>query len=282
MFGGEHKQTDIAQSAIFTTGSMRASRFYPAVIFTFLVMYGDYSLDLSSKIRISSSYIFSPFTQFEYLAKDSFNSFNSYFSSQKKLSEEIIILKDQIINLENQNLVLQNTKTSLNELEELFDLSESFQKREIFLGKITDFKKFPKELVSVEIRKKNITKDMVAFNTFGLIGVIDELLNNSIKIIPLHAASIKIPARNSRTQENLIILGTGEPKTFQIEEFKKNGDIKEGDEIISSGLGGRFPEGFLLGRVTNIKENDQSSFLIVTVKNTFDFSFGSTILFTTP
>jgi rod shape-determining protein MreC len=282
MFGGEHKQTDIAQTAIFTTGSMRASRFYPAVIFTLLIMYGDYSFDLSSKIRLSSSYIFSPFAQFEYLAKDSFNSFDSYFSSQKKLSEEIIALKNQIRNLENQNLVLQNIKTSLNELEELFNLSKSFQKREIFLGKITDFKKFPKELISVEIRTNNITKDMIAFNAFGLIGVIDELLTNSIKILPLHDASLKIPAKNSRTLENLIIVGSGEPKIFQIEEFKKNGDIKEGDEIISSGLGGRFPEGFLLGRVAMIKENDQSNFLLVTVKNTYDFSFGSTILFTKP
>ena len=282
MFGGEHKQTDIAQSAIFTTGSRRASRFYPAILFSFLIMYGDYSFDLSSKIRIISSYIFSPFTQIEYLAKDSFNSFDSYFSSQKKLSEEIDLLRNQIRDLENQNLALQNTKTSLNELEELFDLSKSFQERKIVLGKITDFKKFPKEIVSVETRSNNITKDMIAFNAFGLIGVIDELLNNSIKIIPLHNVSIKIPAKNSRTLENIIIVGTGTPKTFQIEEFKKNGDIKKGDEIISSGLGGRFPEGFLLGRVTEIKENDQSNFLQITVENTFDFSFGSTILFTKP
>ena len=282
MFGGEHKQTDIAQTAIFTTGSMRASRFYPAIIFTFLIMYGDYSFDLSSKIRFVSSYLFSPFTQIEYLAKDSFNSFDSYFSSQKKLSEEINALRNQIRDLENQNLALKNIKSSLNELEELFDLSKSFQEREIFLGKITDYKKFPKELVLVETRTNKISKDMIAFNVFGLIGVIDELLNNSIKITPLHDASIKVPAKNSRTLENIIIVGTGKPKTFQIEEFKKNGDIKKGDEIISSGLGDRFPEGFLLGRVTEIKENDQSNFLLVKVENTFDFSFGSTILFTEP
>ncbi len=282
MFGGEHKQTDIAQSAIFTTGSMRASRFYPAILFSLLIMYGDYSYDLSSKIRIVSSYIFSPFTQLEYLAKDSFNSFDTYFSSQKKLSEEIITLKNRIRDLENQNLVLQNTKTSLNELEELFDLSKSFQEKKIFLGKITEIKKFPKELISVETRSNNISKDMIAFNAFGLIGVIDELLNNSVKIIPLHDVSIKVPAKNSRTLENIILVGTGKSKTFQIEEFKKNGDISKGDEIISSGLGGRFPKGFLLGRVTNIKENDQSNFLLVTVENTFDFSFGSSILFTKP
>ena len=36
---------------------------------------------------------------------------------------------------------------------------------------------------------------MIAFNAFGLIGVIDELLNNSIKIIPLHNVSIKFLQR---------------------------------------------------------------------------------------
>ena len=61
MFGGEHKQTDIAQSAIFTTGSMRASRLYPTIFLTLLILYGDYSFDMSSKIRVFSSYIFSPF-----------------------------------------------------------------------------------------------------------------------------------------------------------------------------------------------------------------------------
>ena len=282
MFGGEHKQTDIAQSAIFTTGSMRASRFYPAILFAFLVMYVDYSFDISSKIRSSLSYIFSPFAQVEYLARDSFNSFDSYFSSQKKLSDEIILLKNQIRDLESQNLILQNAKISLNELEELFDLSKSFQERKIYFGKIVDFKKFPNEFISVETRTNNITKDMIAFNSFGLIGVIDELLNNSVKIIPLHNISIKVPVKNSRTLENLILVGAGESKTFLIEEFKKNGDIKEGDEIISSGLGGRFPEGFSLGRVVKIKKDDDSNFLSVTVKNTFDFSFGSTILFTKP
>ena len=38
MFGGEHKQTDIAQSAIFTTGSMRASRLYPTIFLTLLIL----------------------------------------------------------------------------------------------------------------------------------------------------------------------------------------------------------------------------------------------------
>ena len=282
MFGGEHKQTDIAQSAIFTTGSMRASRLYPALLLTLLLMYGDFLFDLSSKIRISFSYLLSPFTQIEYLASDTIDAFDLYFSSQKRLKEEIEILKVQIRNLENQNLILQNTKNSLNELERLFDLSKSFKQKDIFLGKISNFKKFPEEIISVDVRTDKITKDMVAFNAFGLVGVIDELLSNTVKIKPLHDLSLKIPAKNSRTLENIIITGTGESKLFQLEEFKKNGDIALGDEIISSGLGGKFPGGFSLGRVIDIKEDEESNFLLVKVENSFDFSFGSTVLFTEP
>ena len=42
---------------------------------------------------------------------------------------------------------------------------------------------------------------MVAFNMFGLVGTIDELQNNLVKIKPLYDASSKIPAKNLRTLE---------------------------------------------------------------------------------
>ena len=282
MFGGEHKQTDIAQSAIFTTGSMRASRLYPTIFLTLLILYGDYSFDMSSKIRVFSSYIFSPFFEIEYVATDAINSIESYFSSQKRLSEEILTLEEKIRQLENQNLYLKNTKNSLNEFEEIFNLSKSFQNKEIFLGKVSDIKTFPREIISVDMRTNNISKDMVAFNMFGLVGTIDELQNNLVKIKPLHDASSKIPAKNLRTLENIIILGSGEPKLFYVEEFKKNSDISIGDEIVTSGLGKRFPKDFLLGKVIKIDQNQGSNFLTVIVENSFDFSFGSTILFTKP
>ena len=42
------------------------------------------------------------------------------------------------------------------------------------------------------------------------------------------------------------------------------------------------PEGFSLGKVSEIYENEESNFLVVKVSNTYDFSYGSTILFTKP
>ena len=282
MFSGEHKQTDIAQSAIFTTGSMRASRLYPAIFLTSLILYADYSLDLSSKIRLSISYISSPLTQLEYLASDTYQAFNLYFSSQKRLMDKIYFLEEKIIDLENTNISLINTKNSLNELEKIIGLSKSFDRKNIFFGKVQDYKKFPNERIDVEVRTENISKNMIVFNAFGLIGVIEEILNNSVKVKPLHDLSLKIPAKNLRTLENIIITGSGEPKSFFVEDFKKNGDVSLGDEIVTTGLGGKFPEEFSIGKVSSILESPESNFLNIKIQNNFDFKIGSTFLFTEP
>ena len=111
MFRGEHKQTDIAQSAIFTTGSIPASRLYPVLLATFVLMYGDYAYDLSSKIRVFSSYVFTPFTELSFLAKDSLDRIDSYFSSQKKLpcnlsANEELEIKQNIMTLKNVLIII--------------------------------------------------------------------------------------------------------------------------------------------------------------------------------
>ena len=55
-----------------------------------------------------------------------------------------------------------------------------------------------------------------------------------------------------------------------------------GDEIVTTGLGGKFPEGFSIGKVSSILENPESIFLNIKIQNNFDFKIGSTFLFTEP
>ncbi len=44
-----------------------------------------------------------------------------------------------------------------------------------------------------------------------------------------------------------------------------NSDIQKEDILITSGLGGRYPEGFPVGTVKNIKSNSGESFLEVEI-----------------
>ena len=52
----------------------------------------------------------------------------------------------------------------------------------------------------------------------------------------------------------------------------KNQDIAEGDEVISSGMGGVFPKGFMIGRVGSVEKLDTELFLKIRIVPHVDFS----------
>ena len=282
MFSGEHKQTDIAQSAIFTTGSMRASRLYPSLIFALVILYSDFAIDLSSKVRLSLSYVFEPVFKVEYFFNSSISTIDSYFSSQKKLIEEIKILEEKINSLEARNLYLSNIQSELDEYKAIFGLGESLKNKIFYFGLLKQIKVFPDEILIIETDTENITSGMSIFNKKGLVGSVSKVFKNYIEAEPLHKKGNKIPAKIDRTLENIILVGSGKKRIFFIEDFKKNADIEVGDVIISSGLGNKFPRGQFIGKVSKVEDKKDSSFLSVRVDSNNDFRVGNNFIILNP
>lgn len=282
MFSGEHKQTDIAQSAIFTTGSMRAARLYPSLIFALVILYSDFAIDLSSKVRLSLSYVFEPVFKVEYFFNSSISTIDSYFSSQKKLIEEIKILEEKINSLEARNLYLSNIQSELDEYKAIFGLGESLKNKIFYFGLLKQIKVFPDEILIIETDTENITSGMSIFNKKGLVGSVSKVFKNYIEAEPLHKKGNKIPAKIDRTLENIIVVGSGKERIFFIEDFKKNADIEVGDVIISSGLGNKFPRGQFIGKVSKVEDKKDSSFLSVRVDSNNDFRVGNNFIILNP
>ncbi len=282
MFSGEHKQTDIAQSAIFTTGSMRAARLYPSLIFALVILYSDFAFDLSSKVRLSLSYVFEPVFKVEYFFNSSISTIDSYFSSQKKLIEEIKILEEKINSLEARNLYLSNIQSELDEYKAIFGLGESLKNKIFYFGLLKQIKVFPDEILIIETDTENITSGMSIFNKKGLVGSVSKVFKNYIEAEPLHKKGNKIPAKIDRTLENIIVVGSGKERIFFIEDFKKNADIEVGDVIISSGLGNKFPRGQFIGKVSKVEDKKDSSFLSVRVDSNNDFRVGNNFIILNP
>lgn len=65
---------------------------------------------------------------------------------------------------------------------------------------------------------------------------------------PTHA----IPVQINRNGLRSIAVGTGQSHILQLEHLPNNVDIKEGDLVVSSGLGSRFPPGYPVGVVEDI------------------------------
>jgi len=83
----------------------------------------------------------------------------------------------------------------------------------------------------------------------GLVGRISGLGKNSARVILLTDSNSRIPITIQPSGQRAILMGDNSPRPA-IEFLEKPGQVKPGDQIITSGDGKVFPAGLLVGQVT--------------------------------
>ena len=282
MFQKEHKQTSIASNAIFTTGSMRVSKLLPSVFITLIVLALDYNFSIGKEIKSIFLNTLSPISNISQSSKQFSNEVSLFFTSQYKLvsdlekkNEEIELLNFELLKLE--QLIKEN--------EELFALMNYTKSNEIsksVIGEIIDISYFPKELIGINTNTEEISENMVALSMNGLVGTIDKIFPGYVKISPLYAREVNIPGLIQRTNQNIILEGKGKQNKLFIKNLKNNSNIKIKDKVFTSGLGGKYPKGFMIGIVEKISTTDDEALLEVEVESSSNFNAGTKILLTQP
>ncbi len=102
------------------------------------------------------------------------------------------------------------------------------------------------------------------FDAFGVVGqVIRSLpLNSEVMMItdPGHAIPVTINRNNLRT----IAIGTGNSNQLSLPFLPNNADVKTGDLLITSGLGGKFPAGYPVANIEKVTIQPDKPFLDIT------------------
>jgi rod shape-determining protein MreC len=282
MFKREHKQTAISRNAIFTTGSMRASKLFPSLILTFFILFADINFEIGKEIKSMVLSFFKPINEASINIESFSDQVSLFFTSQNKLIEDIKD-KNNEIDILNFKMLKQNQLEQENrELLLLLGFSESTSVSKSLLGKVLDKTYFPQESLNISVNTNNFSDEMVAVNIDGLVGQVDAVFPNTVKVIPIYAKGNNIPGIIDRTGINIILEGAGKRNKFFIKNLKNNSDIQIGDKIFTSGLGEKFPKGYLIGSVEEINESEDLSSLDVAVYSPNNFDKGTKILFISP
>jgi rod shape-determining protein MreC len=103
-------------------------------------------------------------------------------------------------------------------------------------------------------------------DSHGVMGQVIEILPHAsvamLVIDPDHA----VPVTVSRTGLRGIAHGTGDTSQLVIPDLPLSSDVKVGDRLVTSGLGGRFPGGFPVGTVSQLKRDASGMFMEALVK----------------
>ncbi|MCX7056705.1 MAG: rod shape-determining protein MreC, partial [Proteobacteria bacterium] len=76
---------------------------------------------------------------------------------------------------------------------------------------------------------------------------------------PTHAMPVRIERNGLRT----IAVGTGDASRFALPYLPRNADVQVDDLLVSSGLGGVFPAGLPVGRITEVRRDPSLPLAIV-------------------
>tara|TARA_B100001063_G_scaffold195368_1_gene187037 strand:- start:452 stop:1300 length:849 start_codon:yes stop_codon:yes gene_type:complete len=282
MFQKEHKQTSIASSAIFTTGSMRVSKLLPSLFATIIILALDFNFSLGKEIKSIFLETFSPLRNISQSTFQFSREVSLFFTSQYKLLNDLEKKNEEIKLLNFELLKLEQLAKENEELLLLMNYKKNSKISKSVLGEIIDITSFPKELISIETNSNEISEKMAAISMNGLVGLVDKIYPGYVDIIPIYEKKVNIPALIQRTNQNIVLEGTGERNILLIKNFKNNSNIILNDKIFTSGLGDKYPKGFLLGNVINISSLEDESSLKVEVKSLINFDSGTKLLLVLP
>ena len=105
----------------------------------------------------------------------------------------------------------------------------------------------------------------------GLVGRIIGASWHSAKVLPLIDENSNIDVCVQRTRTQGIIRGAGSRGCI-LKYIAKTQDVREGDVILTSGMGGVFPKGIMIGRVSRIDRLESGLFWKIYVAPVIDFS----------
>ncbi len=77
-----------------------------------------------------------------------------------------------------------------------------------------------------------------------------------------------LPVEVNRNGLRSIARGTGMGQDLELLYIPKNADVRLGDLLVTSGMGGRFPRGYPVARVTGVRHDPDDPFTVVTAEPT--------------
>ena len=120
---------------------------------------------------------------------------------------------------------------------------------------------FRRTVVIAKGEKDGLYLGQPVIDAYGIRGQVSEvgvLQSTAILITdPGHA----VPVQVNRNGLRAIAFGTGAPDTVSIRYLTASSDIKPGDLLVSSGIGGGFPFGYPVAKVKKIVNDPNESFL---------------------
>lgn len=139
-------------------------------------------------------------------------------------------------------------------LKELLTVKDKLPGRSVVSRVIgRDYSNWAENLVIDKGFKDGVREGMAALADGAVIGKVTAAGQSNARISLITDPEIRVPVVIQRSRAGGLLYGIARGRAI-IKFIPKNADIKAGDLIVTSGISGVYPKGFLVGKVLDVKE----------------------------
>ena len=131
-----------------------------------------------------------------------------------------------------------------------------------------DFDPYSQEIVINKGSRDGVVEGQPIVDAEGVMGQVVHVAPFTSTAMLITDPSHAIPVTVNRNGLRAIAMGTGSANRLDIPHLPLNADIQEGDLLVTSGLGGRFPPGYPVAVVEKVERSSGLSFAKVKARPT--------------
>jgi len=186
--------------------------------------------------------------------KDNAASHNQLVSENRELRNQLLIANARLTRL--QTAALDNAQ-----LRELLNVAER-NGLDVQLAPILDIDLDPvkQRLVLDSGSRAGVHVGQAVIDAGGLMGQVIAVTPAHSTVLLLTDPDHAVPVAVARNGVRLIVYGRGD--RLELRDIPLSAGVEVGDEIVTSGLGGRFPAGFPVGKILKLRPDDTHAFLV--------------------
>ncbi len=246
---------------LFTRGPSTTLRLLALIILSIVLMFFDHRQHQLSALRNALTvaiyplrYIVDlPFSAGHWLST-TLTSRSELFAENSRLHDEQLILKARL-----QKLFALEAENS--RLRTLLESSARLRERVLIAELLSvDLAPFSRHIILNKGELHGTYPGQAIIDAEGIMGQIIEVSPLQSKAILITDPNHTIPVEINRNGLRTIAAGMGEINQLALVHMPNNADILVGDLLVSSGLGGRFPSGYPVARVSKVERSTDSPF----------------------
>ena len=252
--------------SLFEHGPSLRTRLLLALIIAGALMFLDHRLQTMQPVRSFLSTATAPVQYLAVLPEEVMNRVVYLATTRSALREDNLRLRDELLELE---MAVQRLNFLENENARLRQLlgSEVRQASRRMVAEVvavaTD--PFSHQVVINKGYANGVYEGQPVLDNRGILGQVISVARTTARVILISDQSHAISLRAERNDIRVIAKGIGDLNQLELSFIPHSTELKEGDVLMSSGLGGVFPEGYPVAEISSIDRDERLQYARVLV-----------------